>query len=143
MIAAEPIIVIDDFAHHPTAIAATLAAVRRRHPSRKIWAVFEPRSNTSRRRTFQHEFAQALRHADAAVIAPVFFKETDSLPETDRLSVSEIVEALRAAGVAADTFADDEAILAHLRRAVLAGDVVVFMSNGAFGGLPHRFAMNS
>ena len=142
VIAAEPIIVIDDFAHHPTAIAATLEAVRRRHSSRKIWAVFEPRSNTSRRRIFQHEFAQALRHADAVVIAPVFFKETDLLPETDRLSVSEIVEALRAGGVAADTFAHDEAILAHLRREVLAGDVVVFMSNGAFGGLPHRFAAN-
>ena len=140
VLAAEPIVVIDDFAHHPTAIAATLEAVRRRHPSRKIWAVFEPRSNTSRRRVFQREFTQALRHADAVVVAPVFFKDTDSLPEADRLSVGEIVESLRGAGVAADTFADDEAILAHLRRSVGAGEVVVFMSNGAFGGLPRRFA---
>jgi UDP-N-acetylmuramate: L-alanyl-gamma-D-glutamyl-meso-diaminopimelate ligase len=139
VIAAEPILVIDDFAHHPTAIAATLEAVRRRHPSKKIWAVFEPRSNTSRRRIFQQEFAGALRRADAVVIAPVFFKETDPLPERDRLSVREIVEALRAGGVAADTFADDDSILEHLRHSVHAGDVVVFMSNGAFGGLPRRF----
>ncbi|MET0152319.1 MAG: UDP-N-acetylmuramate--L-alanine ligase [Candidatus Binatia bacterium] len=143
VIATDPITVIDDFAHHPTAIAATLEAVRRRHPSRKIWAVFEPRSNTSRRRVFQQEFAHALRHADATVLAPVFFKETDPLPEADRLSIGEIVEVLRAAGVQADTFADDDAILRHLRRAARAGDVVVFMSNGAFGGLPQRFATGS
>jgi UDP-N-acetylmuramate: L-alanyl-gamma-D-glutamyl-meso-diaminopimelate ligase len=139
VIAADPILVIDDFAHHPTAIAATLEAVRRRYPSRRIWAVFEPRSNTSRRRIFQQEFAGALRKADAVVIAPVFFKETDALPESDRLSVREVVETLRAGGVAADTFADDDAILEHLRRSARAGDVVVFMSNGAFGGLPRRF----
>ncbi len=143
LIAAEPVTVIDDFAHHPTAIAATLEAVRRRHPSRKIWAVFEPRSNTSRRRIFQQEFARALRLADAAVIAPVFFKETDPLPEADRLSVGEIVAALRATGVEADTCTDDDAILQHLRRGVRAGEVVVFMSNGAFGGLPRRFAASS
>jgi UDP-N-acetylmuramate: L-alanyl-gamma-D-glutamyl-meso-diaminopimelate ligase len=143
VIAADPITVIDDFAHHPTAIAATLEAVRRRHPSRKIWAVFEPRSNTSRRRVFQQEFAQALGHADAAVVAPVFFKETDLLPQADRLSVDELIEALRAAGVEADTFTDDDAILRHLRHAARAGDVVVFMSNGAFGGLPHRLAAGS
>jgi UDP-N-acetylmuramate: L-alanyl-gamma-D-glutamyl-meso-diaminopimelate ligase len=143
VIATDPITVIDDFAHHPTAIAATLEAVRRRHPSRKIWAVFEPRSNTSRRRVFQQEFARALGHADAAVVAPVFFKETDSLPEADRLSVDELIGALRGAGVEADTFADDDAILGHLRHAARDGDVVVFMSNGAFGGLPHRFAAGS
>src|SRR5262245_24653113 len=118
VIAVEPILVIDDFAHHPTAIAGTLEAVRRRHPSKKIWAVFEPRSNTSRRRIFQQEFASALGKADAVVIAPVFFKDTDPLPETDRLSVGEIVEALRAGGIAADTFADDDSILEHLRRSV-------------------------
>ena len=140
VIVSDPIIVIDDFAHHPTAIAATLEAVRRRHPSKRIWAVFEPRSNTSRRRIFQQEFPRALRQADVVVIAPVFFKETDALPEADRLSVSEVVATLRATGVEADTFPDDESILQHLRRSARAGDVVVFMSNGAFGGLPRRLA---
>ncbi len=134
------ITVIDDFAHHPTAISATLAAVRARYPGRKLWAVFEPRSNTSRRRTFQTEFAEALRGADAAVVAAVFFKDTDPIPEGDRLSVAKVVESLRAAGREAETFADNEGILGHLRRTVGPGDVVVFLSNGAFGGLPRRFA---
>ncbi len=102
--------------------------------------MFEPRSNTSRRRVFQEEFAHALQRADAAVVAPVFFKDTDPLPQADRLSVGDIVRTLRAAGVEADTFDDDESILEHLRRSVRTGDVVVFMSNGSFGGLPQRFA---
>ncbi|HSD09619.1 MAG TPA: UDP-N-acetylmuramate--L-alanine ligase [Candidatus Binatia bacterium] len=136
----EPITVIDDFAHHPTAIAATLEAVRRRYPGRRLWGVFEPRSNTSRRRRFQREFAEALRGADAAVVASVFFKETDPLPEADRLSVQQVIEDLRAAGREAETFPDNDEILEHLNRSVRPGDVVVFMSNGAFGGLPRRFA---
>ncbi|MBI2963733.1 MAG: UDP-N-acetylmuramate:L-alanyl-gamma-D-glutamyl-meso-diaminopimelate ligase [Deltaproteobacteria bacterium] len=134
------ITVIDDFAHHPTAIAATLAAVRARYGGRKLWAVFEPRSNTSRRRTFQREFAAALCDADAAVVAAVFFKDTDPIPESERLSVAAVVADLRGAGREAETFADGEAIFAHLRRSVRDGDVVVFLSNGAFGGLPRRFA---
>ena len=138
-----PVTVIDDFAHHPTAIASTLEAVRRRYPGRKLWAVFEPRSNTSRRRIFQSELTQALRAADASVVASVFFKATDPIPQAERLSVERIVAELRAAGRDADTLPDDDAILAHLRRAVRPGDVVVFMSNGAFGNLPRRFAEGS
>jgi UDP-N-acetylmuramate: L-alanyl-gamma-D-glutamyl-meso-diaminopimelate ligase len=134
------ITVIDDFAHHPTAIAATLAAVRARYPRRRLWAVFEPRSNTSRRRTFQQEFAVALRGADLSVIAAVFFKDTDPIPEEDRLSVDRLVADLCADGRQAATFADNDAILAHLVRSVRPGDVVTFLSNGAFGGLPRRFA---
>ena len=134
------VVVIDDFAHHPTAITATLAALRDRYPGRRLWAVFEPRSNTSRRRTFQQPFAEALRGADAVVIGSVFFKETDPIPENDRLSVGQIVGELRAAGRLAETFPDDGAIFDHLRSSVRDGDVVAFLSNGAFGGLPHRFA---
>ena len=140
VIADGSITVIDDFAHHPTAIAATLDAVRRRYPTRKLWAVFEPRSNTSRRKVFQDEFTAALRAADAAVVAKVFFKETDPIPEPARLSVEHIVADLRAAGREAQTLPDDAAILAYLRDSVRAGDVVVFMSNGAFADLPRRFA---
>jgi UDP-N-acetylmuramate: L-alanyl-gamma-D-glutamyl-meso-diaminopimelate ligase len=135
-----PLTVIDDFAHHPTAIAASLEGVRRRYPGRKLWAVFEPRSNTSRRRTFQRELAEALSGADVAIVASVFFKETDPLPEADRLSVRQVIEDLRAARREAETFPDNDRILEHLRRGVRPGDVVVFMSNGAFGGLPRRFA---
>jgi UDP-N-acetylmuramate: L-alanyl-gamma-D-glutamyl-meso-diaminopimelate ligase len=140
VIRAEPVTVIDDFAHHPTAIAASLEGVRRRYPGRKLWTVFEPRSNTSRRRTFQKELAEALRDTDVAVVASVFFKETDPLPEADRLSVLQVIEDLRAAGREAETFPDNEKILEYLCRGVRPGDVVVFMSNGAFGGLPQRFA---
>jgi UDP-N-acetylmuramate: L-alanyl-gamma-D-glutamyl-meso-diaminopimelate ligase len=140
VIADGPVTVIDDFAHHPTAIAATLEAVRRRYPNRKLWAVFEPRSNTSRRCVFQDEFTAALGTADAVVIAKVFFKETDPIPEPARLSVERIVADLRAEGRQAETPPDDRAILAYLRQSVSPGDVVVFMSNGAFGDLPHRFA---
>jgi UDP-N-acetylmuramate: L-alanyl-gamma-D-glutamyl-meso-diaminopimelate ligase len=135
-----PVTVIDDFAHHPTAIAGTLEAVRARYPGRKIRAVFEPRSNTSRRRTFQKEFTEALAAADAAIVAAVFFKETDPLPASDRLAVGEIVEELRRRGRDAETLPDDVAILERLKSAVGPGEVVVFLSNGAFGGLPHRFA---
>jgi UDP-N-acetylmuramate: L-alanyl-gamma-D-glutamyl-meso-diaminopimelate ligase len=135
-----PFTVIDDFAHHPTAIAASLEGVRRRYPGRKLWAVFEPRSNTSRRRTFQRELAEALSGADVAIVASVFFKETDPLPEADRLSVRQVIEDLRAARREAETFPDNDTILQHLRRGVRPGDVVVFMSNGAFGELPRRFA---
>ena len=134
------ITVIDDFAHHPTAIAATLAALRARYSERRLWAVFEPRSNTSRRRIFQREFSEALGGADVAIVAAVFFKETDPIPESDRLSVEQIVAELRAAGREAATFPDTAAILAHLREATRPGDVVAFLSNGAFGGLPREFA---
>src|SRR5207237_9778601 len=106
-------------------------------------AGFEPRSNTSRRRICQHEFAQALSAADASVVASVFFKETDPVPEADRLSVEQIVTDLRADGREAETLPDNDAILAHLRGSVHDVDVVVFMSNGAFGNLPRRFAQES
>jgi UDP-N-acetylmuramate: L-alanyl-gamma-D-glutamyl-meso-diaminopimelate ligase len=135
-----PVVVIDDFAHHPTAIAGTLEAVRLRHPERRLWAVFEPRSNTSRRRVFQREFTEALASADRTVLARVYFKESDPLAEPERLSVDTIVADLRARGREAATFATNDEILEHLRGEAHEGDVVVFMSNGAFGDLPRRFA---
>ncbi|MGH7820799.1 MAG: glutamate ligase domain-containing protein, partial [Candidatus Binatia bacterium] len=135
-----PVTVIDDFAHHPTAIAGTLEAVRRRHPGRRLWAVFEPRSNTSRRRVFQRDFPAALGGADRVVLAEVFFKETDVLAPAERLSVADIVAELHARGHEARTCPTADEILDHLRREVADGDVVVFMSNGAFGGAPQRFA---
>ena len=134
------ITVIDDFAHHPTAIAGTLEAVRRRYPGRRLWAVFEPRSNTSRRRIFQREFGLSLAAADCVVVAAVFFKETDRLEVHERRGAAARGAGLRAAGRRAETFAEPEGIFGHLRQNVRPGDVVVFMSNGAFGGLPRRFA---
>jgi UDP-N-acetylmuramate: L-alanyl-gamma-D-glutamyl-meso-diaminopimelate ligase len=133
---ARGITVIDDFAHHPTAVAETLAALRLRYPGRRLRAVFEPRSNTSRRRIFQREFADALARADEAVLAAVFTKPGDPIPAEERLDPAEIVADVAARGTPARLVDGVPAIRDYLLATSAAGDVVVIMSNGAFGGLP-------
>ena len=128
--------VIDDFAHHPTAVAGTLAALRLRYPGRRLRAVFEPRSNTSRRRVFQDEFVAALATADEAVLAAVFTKASDPIPPEERLAPEMIVDTLVARGVPARTVDGVGAIRDYLVSTARPGDVIVIMSNGAFGGLP-------
>ena len=128
------IAVYDDFAHHPTAVAETLAAVRAAEPSRRIWAIFEPRSASSCRRVFQSDFAVAFRGADEVVIASVF---RSTLPEEERLSERQLVEDLRVAGVSARHLPDVDTIVRNVSAEVRAGDLVVIMSNGGFGGI-HR-----
>ncbi len=130
------IAVLDDFAHHPTAVAGTLAALRLRYPKRRLRAVFEPRSNTSRRRVFQQEFRDALRAADEVILAAVFAKETDPIPADERLSPETIVADLVQAGTPARTIDGVPAIRDYLVSSAAPGDVIVIMSNGAFGGLP-------
>jgi len=132
------ITVIDDFAHHPTAVAETLAAVRSRFPGRRLVAVFEPRSNTSRRAIFQDEYAKALTAADAVVVSRVFAKDNDPLAVDEMLSTDRLVTDLRRAGTAAAVGDGPDAILARLTGETYDGDVVVCMSNGAFGNLPRR-----
>jgi UDP-N-acetylmuramate: L-alanyl-gamma-D-glutamyl-meso-diaminopimelate ligase len=134
----EGIVVIDDFAHHPTAVAATLEAIRGRYVGHRIVAVFEPRSNTSRRSVFQRQYTEALKLADLAVVSAVYVKEADPLAVTEMLSTDKIVEDLTAAGREAWTADGPDAILARLAGELRSGDVVVCMSNGAFGGLPRR-----
>jgi UDP-N-acetylmuramate: L-alanyl-gamma-D-glutamyl-meso-diaminopimelate ligase len=133
---ARGVTVIDDFAHHPTAVAGTLAALRQRYPGRRLRAVFEPRSNTSRRRVFQDEFVTALAGADEAVLAAVFTKASDPIPAEDRLAPEAIVAGLAARGVPARTIDGVPAIRDHVVATARPGDVVAVMSNGAFGGLP-------
>jgi UDP-N-acetylmuramate: L-alanyl-gamma-D-glutamyl-meso-diaminopimelate ligase len=96
--------IIDDFAHHPTAIAATLTALRNRYAGRRLWAVLEPRSNTLRRNVFQHELAESLALADRVVLASVFFKTTDALKPEDRLDVSSMIDTLNARGTVAHEY---------------------------------------
>jgi UDP-N-acetylmuramate: L-alanyl-gamma-D-glutamyl-meso-diaminopimelate ligase len=132
------IAVIDDFAHHPTAVAATLAAVRDRFPGRRLRAVFEPRSNSSRRAVFQDAYAQALAKADGVVLSEVFAKQNDPLKPEEMLSTERLVASLRARGIGAWTAAGADEILPRLVETLEAGDVVVCMSNGAFGNLPRR-----
>jgi UDP-N-acetylmuramate: L-alanyl-gamma-D-glutamyl-meso-diaminopimelate ligase len=132
--------VIDDFAHHPTAVAGTLAALRLRYPGRRLRAVFEPRSNTSRRRVFQQEFADALAGADEVVLAAVFAKANDPIPESERLSADTIVADVARRGIPARTIDGVGAICDYLVESARSGDVIVTMSNGSFGGLPRLVA---
>jgi UDP-N-acetylmuramate: L-alanyl-gamma-D-glutamyl-meso-diaminopimelate ligase len=129
--------VLDDFAHHPTAVRETLAGLRARFPGRRLVAVFEPRSNTSRRAVFQKDFAEALRAADRVVVATPsdapLYSATGEVRE--RLSAETLAADLRAAGRDAVALPDVDAIVAHLARSCAAGDVVVTLSNGGFGGI--------
>ena len=131
---------IDDFAHHPTAVAGVLEALRERYPRRRLWAVFEPRSNTSRRAIFQQDYAAALRRADLAIIGGVFQKESDRVGAAEQLSPQRLVADLGASGVEAWTLPDAERIATHVLERLQPGDVVVLMSNGAFGGLRGKLA---
>jgi len=126
------VIVYDDFAHHPTAVGETLAALRAAQPDARIWAIFEPRSASSCRRIFQQDFARAFAAADRVVIASVF---RSSLPPEERLSEDELVRDLQQGGVAARHLPDVETIVREVAAAARSGDLVVIMSNGGFGGI--------
>ncbi len=129
------IIIVDDFAHHPTAIAATLGALRERYKGRRLWAVLEPRSNTLRRNVFQHELVESLASADEVVLAAVFFKTTDRLAPEERLDVAAILRDLQARGVHARQMVGAGEIVTHIAPELRAGDVVAVLSNGGFGGI--------
>jgi UDP-N-acetylmuramate: L-alanyl-gamma-D-glutamyl-meso-diaminopimelate ligase len=126
------VVVYDDFAHHPTAVEETLAALRAAQPDRRIWAVFEPRSASSCRRIFQDDFARAFRGANEVVVASVF---RSSLPKDERLSEDQLVADLRASGVAARHLPDVDTIVKAVSHEARPGDIVVIMSNGGFGGI--------
>ena len=136
---ADGVTIYDDFAHHPTAVAETLNAVRSAHPDARIWAVFEPRSASSCRRIFQGDFARAFASADKVVIAPVY---RSTLPEAERLSVSQLVRDLNANGGSARDAESIDAIVAAVAAEHRAGDLVVVMSNGGFGGI-HQKLLNA
>ncbi|HLY98265.1 MAG TPA: cyanophycin synthetase, partial [Candidatus Angelobacter sp.] len=127
------ITVIDDFAHHPTAIAATLEAVRTRYKGRRLWAIFEPRSNTLRRKVFEKDLVRSLSLADEVVVASVFRPE--AVPDAERLEPKTIVAGLRAMRKPARELADADAIVAAVVPELKPGDVVTILSNGGFGGI--------
>ncbi len=128
------ILVVDDFAHHPTAAGGTLAAARKRWPGRRLWALFEPRSNTAGRKIFEEDYARAFAGADALILAPVFHAKRLT-PETvlDRASLVRRFSDAGKPAFAPDSIAEIPEIL---RQNARAGDVVILMSSGAFGGLP-------
>jgi UDP-N-acetylmuramate: L-alanyl-gamma-D-glutamyl-meso-diaminopimelate ligase len=127
------ILVVDDFAHHPTAVRETIRAVRGRYPDRRIVAVFEPRSNTSRRKVFQREFTAALSGADEVILADVFGAE--KIPPEERLSPEEVAAELRASGRPAHVIPGVDGIVSRLAGTCRPGDLILLMSNGGFGGI--------
>jgi len=129
-------LVVDDFAHHPTAVRETVATIRARYPERTLWAIFEPRTHTSRRRFFEDTYVEALSAADRVVVASVFRPE--QIPEAERMRPERVVESLRATGTQADMISDVDAIIEHLVRNRSGRDVAVIMSNGGFGGIWDR-----
>ena len=134
--------IIDDFAHHPTAIRETLRALRASYPGSRLWAVLEPRSNTLRRNVFERELVDSLSLADRIVLASVFRQE--SIPETERLHPEAVVVALAEAGHEAALYANADGIIDGIAGELAAGDVVAILSNGGFDGiyekLPRRLA---
>ncbi len=132
--------VYDDFAHHPTAILETIRAVKSADPSRRVWAIFEPRSATSCRKVFQQDFADAFVDscADEVVLAAVF---RATLPEAERLSVDEIVRDVNARGRHARTLPTTDAIVAAVASEARDGDVILVMSNGGFDGIHDRLLL--
>ena len=127
------ITIIDDFAHHPTAIAETLKALRTRYVGRRLWAVLEPRSNTLRRNIFQHELVQSLRIADRVVLASIF--KSEAIAEAERLDPAHVVDDLRKQGTPAELHASADEITVAITPQLLPGDVVAILSNGGFGGI--------
>jgi len=132
------ILVMDDFAHHPTAVMETIDAVRSAYPKRRLWALFEPRSNTSRRNIFEREYAHALVQADRVIISDLY--QPEKVAAADRLSVARVVAEINhlAGAQRAVTFADAQQIADYVSTYGAAGDVVLVMSNGAFGGVQDK-----
>ncbi|MFM8357012.1 MAG: UDP-N-acetylmuramate--L-alanine ligase, partial [Verrucomicrobiota bacterium] len=128
--------VVDDFGHHPTAIRETIRALRVRFPGRRLWAVFEPRSNTTRRNVFQQELADALERADGVVVAEV--ARLEQLRPDERLNPERLMQALHRTGKPAAYLPSVESILDHLAAVPRPGDVVGVFSNGGFGGIHGR-----
>jgi UDP-N-acetylmuramate: L-alanyl-gamma-D-glutamyl-meso-diaminopimelate ligase len=127
------ITIIDDFAHHPTAIAVTLNALRSRYPGRRLWAILEPRSNTLRRNVFQNDLATSLAIADEVVIANVF--KSDAIPEAERLDIAAVAIHVGDLGRRARVIADVDSIVRMTAPEMRPGDVIAILSNGGFGGI--------
>ncbi|MGB9104181.1 MAG: UDP-N-acetylmuramate:L-alanyl-gamma-D-glutamyl-meso-diaminopimelate ligase [Terriglobales bacterium] len=127
------ITIIDDFAHHPTAIAEALKALHTRYPGRRLWAILEPRSNTLRRNVFHHALAASLGMADEVIVAGIF--KSEAIPPTERLDLEEVVMAIRRHGTSARQLPDADAIVSAIVPELRSGDVVAILSNGGFGGI--------
>jgi len=127
------ITIIDDFAHHPTAIAGTLKALRSRYAGSRLWAILEPRSNTLRRRVLQADLARSLAVADEVIVAGVF--RSEAVPENERLELPELAADIQKHGRRARLINDADDIVTSIAPEMRSGDVVAILSNGGFGGI--------
>ena len=127
------ITIIDDFAHHPTAIRETLRALRSVYPESRLWAVLEPRSNTLRRKVLENDLVRSLRLADRVILAGVY--QQQSIPDAERLHPEDVVNALNAAGTPAELHPDANEIVESIAPNLMPGDVVAILSNGGFDGI--------
>lgn len=127
------ITIIEDFAHHPTAIAGTLTALRSRYPGARLWAILEPRSNTLRRNVLQNDLAKSLALADEVVVANVF--KSESIPEAERLDLAALAAQIQKHGRRARIVPAVEGIVQLVAPEMRSGDVVAILSNGGFGGI--------
>jgi UDP-N-acetylmuramate: L-alanyl-gamma-D-glutamyl-meso-diaminopimelate ligase len=127
------ITIIDDFAHHPTAIEQTIHALRARYPESRLWVVLEPRSNTMRRNVLQEALARSLALADQVVIAAIF--KSEAIPEAERLDLNRVISEVQKRGKPARILADADAIVNAIAPELRQRDVVAILSNGGFGGI--------
>lgn len=128
--------VVDDFAHHPTAIRLAISSVRQKFPGGRLWVLFEPRSNTTRRAVFQNELAEALALADFAIVAAV--PDLDKIPPEERLDTSRLSADIKKLGGSGFYLDGTDAILAEVKRGAKPGDVIAVFSNGGFDGIHKR-----
>ena len=127
------ITVVDDFGHHPTAIRETLRALRIKYPTQKLWAIFEPRTNTTRRNVFQTELAEAFADANAVVVSQI--ARLELLAPEERLNPDQLLQDLTNHGKEAAYLPDADAIVSHVAKHAQGGEIVVVFSNGGFGGI--------
>jgi UDP-N-acetylmuramate: L-alanyl-gamma-D-glutamyl-meso-diaminopimelate ligase len=127
------ITIIDDFAHHPTAIEQTILALRARYPKSRLWVVLEPRSNTMRRNVLQDALSRSLALADQVVIAAIF--KSEAIPEAERLDLRRVIDEIQKHGRQARMFADADAIVNAIAPELRERDVVAILSNGGFGDI--------
>jgi len=125
--------VVDDFAHHPTAIGLAVDGLRQKYPSRRLWVLFEPRSNTTRRSIFQNDMADALSKADLVVIPKI--PNPEKFAEDDRLDPEKLMKDIKAKGVEAWYLGEVDEIVSHVAGLANEGDVIAVLSNGGFGGI--------
>lgn len=127
------ILVIEDFAHHPTAVRETVKGIQKKYPNRKVFSIFEPRSATSRRKVFQKDYVEAFKGSHEVLLAKAF--DQTKIDEENRFSTHELVADLKKSGVTAEDFDSAEQIVSTLKNRAKRGDVILIMSNGGFDGI--------